>query len=391
MTTFLHTADWQLGMRAKGLGDAAATVRDRRFDTVAAILELAEEQKVDFVLVAGDTFEDNGVSNDTIYRATQALEKAGTIPVYVIPGNHDPFTADSIYNRPAWTSSVPENVTVLTEREPVVLEEHDVVLFPCPLSQKQSREDPTAWIVDDDTDAGDAIRVGLAHGSLDIHGKDFNFPVAPDSAGRGELDYLALGDWHRKYVHDAHTAYSGTPEQTDFGEQDTGHVLIVEIPEKGGDPTIEEHQVGQLNWLKWDHDLAQDPPDELRHRIQELDGPEDTLLRLTLRGAIGQEMLSELDGLREFTTSRLLYFDSDEEALGLVLGTEDIREILPPGTLRQTAEVLLALRTGDDVEEGITVEGAAEALENLPDGVDTDEQVVERALQILCGLGQKNK
>ncbi|MCK4374248.1 MAG: metallophosphoesterase, partial [Candidatus Brocadiae bacterium] len=148
---------------------------------------------VDVILIAGDLFEDNGVSNDTIYRAAEALKKAAPIPVFIIPGNHDPGTADRVYRRSAWTSEVPANVTVLTERTPVELDEFGVMLFPCPLTQKQSTGDPTAWIAESDFNSGEAIRLGLAHGALDIHNKEYNFPIAPDRAETASLDYLAFG------------------------------------------------------------------------------------------------------------------------------------------------------------------------------------------------------
>jgi DNA repair exonuclease SbcCD nuclease subunit len=57
---FLHTADWQIGMRAAMLGDKGERVRVARLESARCVIELARREKVDFVLVAGDTFENKG-------------------------------------------------------------------------------------------------------------------------------------------------------------------------------------------------------------------------------------------------------------------------------------------------------------------------------------------
>jgi len=388
---FLHTADWQLGMRASGLGEAAAGVRETRFVTASAITETAKQRGVDFILIAGDLFEDNGISNTTIYRAAEVLKKAAPTPVFIIPGNHDPGTADSVYNRSAWTSETPSNVTVLRERKPIELDELNVVLYPCPLTQKQSTGDPTAWIADSDLDSAEAIRLGLSHGALDIHNKEYNFPIAPDRAETASLDYLALGDWHKTYIHDARTAYSGTPEQTDFGEEGTGNVLLVEIVGKGHEPKVEEVHVGRLEWLKWEEEAASETADQLRQRIRDLDDPEHTLLRLVLRGAVGPEVLNEVEALREFASSRLLHFELDDSAVSLMLEPDDIHEALPLGALREVCDVLLSLRPGAGMEGPMDAESLRALLESLPEGVCRDENVIERALQVLCDLSQRSK
>jgi len=390
MAKLLHTADWQLGMRASGLGEAGVRVRETRFDTARAIMELARDEGVDFILIAGDLFEDNGVSNDTIYRAAEALKKGAPVPVFIIPGNHDPASADCVYDRPSWTSEVPDNVTVLKERRPVQLDETNVVLYPCPLTQKQSTGDPTAWMVESDFDSGQAVRIGLAHGALNIHGKDYNFPIAPDRAETASLDYLALGDWHGTYIHDARTAYSGTPEQTDFGEERTGNVLLVEIGGKGQAPKVEGIHVGRLGWLKWEEEAAAATLEQLRQRIRDLDDPEQTLLRLALRGAVAPEVLKEIETLREFAKSRLLRFELDASQVNLMLEPDDIREALPPGALREVSDVLLSLRPGPGMAGSIDAESLKTLVESLPEGLCRDEDVIERALQVLCELSQQS-
>ena len=64
----LHTADWQLGRSFAGIGgDAAALLREARFEAVRKIAGLATQHEVDAVLVAGDAFDGNQVAEATIH------------------------------------------------------------------------------------------------------------------------------------------------------------------------------------------------------------------------------------------------------------------------------------------------------------------------------------
>ena len=59
---FLHTADWQLGCAFSRFGEKAARLREERVRTLRRTLELAQSERVDAFLVAGDLFEDNQVA-----------------------------------------------------------------------------------------------------------------------------------------------------------------------------------------------------------------------------------------------------------------------------------------------------------------------------------------
>jgi DNA repair exonuclease SbcCD nuclease subunit len=87
---FLHTAGWRLGMKAVQVGGAGERVRAERVKTAERIVRPAREQAVDFILLAGDTFEDKGVERVLIQQAAELLGGAG-LPMYLLPGNHDPL------------------------------------------------------------------------------------------------------------------------------------------------------------------------------------------------------------------------------------------------------------------------------------------------------------
>ena len=63
-----------------------------------AVLAYARSVEADVVLLAGDTFDNHMVTAATIKRAGQVLADA-SVPIVLLPGNHDPVTADSVYTR----------------------------------------------------------------------------------------------------------------------------------------------------------------------------------------------------------------------------------------------------------------------------------------------------
>src|SRR5579863_974416 len=90
---FLHTADWQLGLKlAFVAGDAGAVARFQRFEVVRRMAALAHERAVDAVVVAGDVFDDNAIGEDALQRARDAMAAFAPIPVLLLPGNHDAAT-----------------------------------------------------------------------------------------------------------------------------------------------------------------------------------------------------------------------------------------------------------------------------------------------------------
>lgn len=84
---FLHTADWQIGMKADFVGHAGQRVRDERIAAGRRLVDAANAEGVDFILVAGDLFEDNAVDRSLVVKTADILAHFNR-PVYVIPIFH---------------------------------------------------------------------------------------------------------------------------------------------------------------------------------------------------------------------------------------------------------------------------------------------------------------
>lgn len=83
----LHTADWHLGKRLDRFSRL-----EEQVSVMNEIIEIADEQKVDMIIVAGDLFDNFNPSVEAVelfYKTFKQLSNNGKRPVIAIAGNHD--------------------------------------------------------------------------------------------------------------------------------------------------------------------------------------------------------------------------------------------------------------------------------------------------------------
>lgn len=294
---FLHTADWQLGMTRKFLGDdAQARYTAARRDAVVALGELARDTGAEFIVVSGDVFDANQLAPQVISQSLEAMRRIG-IPVYLLPGNHDPLDASSVYTSSLFTRECPDNVTVL-DREGVFEVLPGVQILAAPWCSKKPTTDPTADVLDG-LPADGTARILVAHGAVDVLDPDQNNPAHIRMAGlsealdRSALHYVALGDKHSRTCvgESGRVWYSGSPEVTNYDhkEADSGHVLLVDMDLD--DPThpvaVESRRIGTWRFLTLRRELnnSRDIAD-LDINLDQLTGKDRTVVQLGLVGTL---------------------------------------------------------------------------------------------------------
>lgn len=358
---FIHTSDWQLG---KPFGrmppDVRSALQEARLDAIDAIAKLARSENAPLVLVAGDVF-DSPDPGDRIFRQALGRMKAASGARWVLlPGNHDPARADGLWTR--LLVDAPENVSVCLTPDPVQLQE-DAWLLPAPLQHKRALGDLTAWFDAAQTPAG-AHRIGLAHGSITSFTttSDTANLIAPDRATRAGLSYLALGDWHGQRSVNPLTYYSGTPEPDDFGREETGAALVVQLQAPGQGPDVAVHSTGRYHWEQCDWTLTSPEDLDLQLRALAPDVARNNLVaRIKVSGLL---CLAERVQVRE----RLEQVANEVRWLDLQLGDlyanpndTDLAEIDAQGVLRVAAEKLRGMAS----ENGPGARQAGLALERL--------------------------
>ncbi|MGO1691580.1 MAG: metallophosphoesterase family protein [Marinobacter sp.] len=367
MPKFLHTADWQMGRTYSRFDteDGAALV-EARYDAIERLAALATEHGCDAVLVAGDVFDAQTVSDRTIRRVFNAT-RGFNGPWVMLPGNHDAALAESVWTRARRLNAVPDNVHLALESGIVPLPEQGMVVLAGPLTQRHTYGDLTQPFDSIET-APNLLRIGLGHGSVqgvlpdDI---DSTNPIAPNRTETAKLDYLALGDWHGVKEINQRTWYSGTHEPERFRNNDAGYVLIVDIEQPGATPTVTRHETARYQWHQWRESLSVPSDlDELLNRINEL--PEASVLDLKLDGTLtlaGDQKLTDALSIAE---AKYRSVTCDRAGLQLEPTEDDIAALHADGYL---GEVVQELREGQQAVNA-----------------DDDAEVARDALAILAGL-----
>ena len=353
---FLHTADWQIGMPARHARTRAQAISAERPRTVKRIVDLANEQRVDFMLVAGDQFEDAAPNLSEIAQVVAAL-KSAIMPVYVLPGNHDPARGDSPYASPAWRALADSKV--VTVLDPTTFEVPGGVLLASPCQKKYSIQDPTT-IFQELPSADGAIRIGCAHGTLAIgFAQEFDdgnqrggYPIALNAASRAGLSYVALGHWHSYFESkdgDALIAYSGTPEPTSFADRDCGTVSIVEINGPRAVPKVERMRVAGLTWHDPSFTIVKDV--DFHSAVSELEripDPERAVIKATFRGFLAPSLVETRAIAQATLLPRFFSYNEVDELAVARENTLDWRSAMPTGLAAEVADRLFTELEGEN-------------------------------------------
>jgi DNA repair exonuclease SbcCD nuclease subunit len=303
---FIHTGDWQLGMTRHFLaGEAQERFAEARLQAVRTIARVARDEGCDFVVVCGDVFESNLVDRRVVARALDALGEF-TMPVYLLPGNHDPLTAASVYRSPAFTAHCPAHVVVLDQVGPRPVPGLPVELVAAPWDSKSPLEDLAARACAGlEADPG-VRRVLVAHGAVDALSPDPNQPslirlgALEQAVAAGLVHYVALGDRHS--VTDVGTTgrvrYAGAPLATDYGEDAPNQVLLVEMD--GGSIRVEPQPIGSWQFRRESFDVNHRSEVEAVGKwLAALPDKPSTVVKLSFVGTLNLADKARLDEILE--------------------------------------------------------------------------------------------
>jgi DNA repair exonuclease SbcCD nuclease subunit len=360
MTRFIHTADWQLGMTRHFLGDEAqARFTQARIDAIRTIGRLAIEKKAEFAVVAGDVFESNLLSPQVVARSLLALREI-PIPWYLLPGNHDPLDASSIYDQKLFQEQKPENVHVLRDSNPFEVAP-GVDLVGAPWPTKRPLADLAGAAVSKLSPSDGRTRICVAHGAVDIDAPDKENPAnilfenARQAISDGRIHYLALGDRHSSTVvgENPQIRYSGAPEPTDYDEVRPGFALLVDLsPQKC---KVEELPVAKWKFLRSIFDLAGDSDvDRVQSFCDKIPSKETAVVKLAFRGTLSLAGHAKLMVLLQEQGHVLAALESWESESDLVLrpSPADLEAVNLTGYAKNAMGELLGLveRGGPDQE-----------------------------------------
>ena len=221
----LHAADLHLDSAFAALNaDKARQRRRESRDILNTLSELARRERVDVVLLAGDLFDGEHVYPETIEQLKSAIEKI-SCPVFISPGNHDPYTFRSPYAKEDW----PENVHIFQTEEPTEIElaQLGCVVHGAAFTQQHRETEALSGLsVPEDG----KIHLLCLHGAVNEPESEYGNLSRAQIAQSG-FDYLALGHIHQysgaQKEGKSVWVYPGCPEGRGFDETgDKGAVLV---------------------------------------------------------------------------------------------------------------------------------------------------------------------
>jgi DNA repair exonuclease SbcCD nuclease subunit len=257
---FLQVSDLHLGAPFGWLPPERRTERRReQRAALERLVSLAIENGVQGILVAGDLFDQEGVDADSLVFALNAFKVSGCPPVFISPGNHDPYSDGSVYWSPrllkargfAW----PDHVHVFTgagwSSRAVPGLEQVRVWGRCFTPNVASAERPLAASAFKDVKTGGpGIDIAVFHGSREGKcppGQKVTAPFTDAEAQAAPFVYMAAGHYHAASRIDAHDAraggvrlaYAGSAVALDMTEIGHHGALEVRIEHGGEKPFVE--------------------------------------------------------------------------------------------------------------------------------------------------------
>ena len=356
---FIHSSDWQLGMTRVFLDrDSAPRFSQARIDAIATLGKLAIEHDAQFIIVAGDVFESNQLSRQTLMRTLDALESL-PVPIFLLPGNHDPLDGASIFATPEFDATG-DHIIVLKDMQPVAVPGvAGVEVVGAPWRTKHPSSDLCNDMAQALEPASDTIRIAVAHGQVDTLSPDasrpeiINLARVEQAVAAGKFHYLGLGDRHSvtEVGNTGRVRYSGAPVATAFDEVDPNKALLVQL-QREGDCTVEPLVVG--NWSFIAKEQPMNGPEDLAHFEQwlnSLSNKECTVVKVGFQGSINLATISALDELMESKSEVFASLRRRERTTDLALVPDELDQdsVSLSGYARETWNELLESASKDDL------------------------------------------
>ena len=241
--SFIHTSDIHLGRAFSDLSvlnDKFALCNQACKVSFDRIVELAISKQVDFVLIAGDNFDNDEHDLSAKISFIKNLIKLAdnNIKSYVICGNHDPISLyDNIKNY--FTGDIKTKYENLINITGVTSEEFVKSYSPMEgveihsLSFKTEECTNPAKLLDKSKKESN-YNIGLIHCDLDKIDSKYA-PVSREDLRKLDYDYYALGHIHIPSVSEDKFVYSGTPQARTKKETGEHGCFYVQVDGKNTD------------------------------------------------------------------------------------------------------------------------------------------------------------
>lgn len=221
---FIHTGDIHLGVSYKSSKFSKAFAEKRRaelFITFYRLLDYIKDNGIEYLLIAGDLFEDH-IPISKLKEINEKFKELESTQILMIAGNHDNLS--TVSGKLSAIDWAPNVHLFSQEMDAIGFDEHQIDFYGISWEEKIMDEQRLNNL---EILHKDYANILLAHG--DANGKSKYMPVNTDSATNKGIDYIALGHIHKHEYLTKTAAYCGSLEPLDFSEQGEHGFIYGEI------------------------------------------------------------------------------------------------------------------------------------------------------------------
>lgn len=277
---FIHVADIHLDSPLRGLeaypGAPTERLRIATRQAFDRVVDLCIEERVDFLIIAGDLFDTDVRDFNAALAAAAQLRRLeqDDIPVYLVLGNHD--SREEMTRHVPW----PANVRVFDHKRPATIRHPTLPVAVHGMSYPK-REVIENLVPAYPAPIAGCFNIGVLH--TNVGGNTHHAAYAPCSIE--DLVTKGYGYWALGHIHDfgvlhqfPHVVYSGNTQGRHAREIGPKGCVLVSVDEHSGVAEVRDIEFRETNLVRWFREIitlqAEDDEDTLldavRNRLREV-------------------------------------------------------------------------------------------------------------------------
>ena len=218
LAKIMHISDLHLDSKLNELDQDKSNIRRSEIKkSFENAINYAKENGADVILISGDIFDNEYVSDSTIEFVKKVLNGAENIKIFISCGNHDPYKTD-VYKK--LMDGLNDNIVVFSPdaTEYFELEDKKIRIYGRSFAYSEISTPLLAGFkaIDDDF-----ANIMVMHGEVTGSESIYN-PISTNDISESNLTYLALGHTHQfsqvLKTGNTYYAYPGTHEGHGFDE-----------------------------------------------------------------------------------------------------------------------------------------------------------------------------
>ena len=302
MVKILHTADIHLDSPFSLLDVKKAQARKAEMrGTFSSMMLYAKMEKYDIVLMAGDLFDSEFATKETLETMAEQFASAPDCRFVIAPGNHDPLTPRSPYRKVEFPSNV--YIFATDDMGKFSFDDIGVDVYGWAFTETEKHDNPLRL----GKVALDRNKLNILCIHADITSADSPYcPISEDDIEKSGFDYIAMGHVHAggevKRIGQTYYAYSGCLEGRSFDECGQKGVIVIktESDDMGKGMRFGFKRFSRRRFEKAKLDISgasgtADVSERIRELVSSRGYGEDTMLRISLRGVVSPSARIDTD------------------------------------------------------------------------------------------------